>query len=233
LENKKINLGSLKKSFLRIMIENKEIAGLRRNYSNKPLSEDNVHTHPHEQFIIWLNEALNAAIIEPNAMILATSSQNGIPGIRTLLLKGIAEDGYIFYTNYLSKKAQEIEENPNASILFLWKELERQLIVAGRIEKLPREESEEYFNTRPVESKIGAWASIQSSVIPDRKFIEEEYERYNKKFSGSEIPMPDYWGGYKLIPYKYEFWQGRESRLHDRISYIKENNSWKILRLSP
>jgi pyridoxamine 5'-phosphate oxidase len=215
------------------MIDNKEIAGLRRNYSNKLLSEENVLPDPHEQFIIWLNEALNSAILEPNAMVLATSSLQGLPGVRTVLLKGIAEDGYIFYTNYLSKKAQEIEENPNASILFLWKELERQLMVAGRIEKLPREESEAYFNTRPPESKIGAWASIQSSVVPNRKFIEEQYEMYTKKFSGSEVPMPDYWGGYKLIPYKYEFWQGRENRLHDRIAYVKEENFWQIIRLSP
>jgi pyridoxamine 5'-phosphate oxidase len=215
------------------MIDNKEIAGLRKIYSKKSLSEENVLPDPHEQFIIWLNEALNSAIDEPNAMTLATSSSTGVPGIRTVLLKGIADDGYIFYSNYLSQKAQHIEENPNAAILFFWKELERQLTVTGHIVKLQRHETEAYFTTRPRESQIGAWASIQSSVIPDRKFIEEQFKMYSEKFGTSEIPVPDYWGGYKLIPDKYEFWQGRENRLHDRISYIKEDEGWKILRLSP
>jgi len=215
------------------MIDNKQIAGLRKIYSKKTLSEDSVLPDPHEQFNIWLNEALNSGIDEPNAMTLATSTKDGIPGIRTVLLKGIAPDGYIFYSNYLSKKAQELAENPNAAILFLWKELERQLFVSGRVEKLSREESLEYFITRPRESKIGTWASIQSSVIPDRKFIEEQFDDYLKKFEGDDIPLPDFWGGYKLIPVKYEFWQGRENRLHDRICYIKKSDSWEIVRLSP
>jgi pyridoxamine 5'-phosphate oxidase len=215
------------------MIDNKEIAGLRKNYTKKILSVKSVLPDPHEQFIIWLNEALNAAIDEPNAMVLSTSGKDGIPGIRTVLLKGIASDGYIFYTNYLSKKAQEIEENPYCSALFFWKELERQLIVAGRVEKISREESQNYFSTRPPESKIGAWASIQSSVIPNRQFIEEQFTKYSEKYTDPDIPMPDYWGGYKIIPYKYEFWQGRENRLHDRICYVRESDNWRIMRLSP
>jgi pyridoxamine 5'-phosphate oxidase len=215
------------------MIDNRDIASLRKSYTKKTLSRKTVMPDPHEQFILWLNEALNSAIDEPNAMVLATSSKDAIPGIRTVLLKGIASDGYIFYSNYLSKKAQEIEENPNVSALFLWKELERQLIISGRVEKISKEESLAYFHTRPEESKIGAWASIQSSVIPDRNFIEEQFKIYTDKYSGTDIPMPEYWGGYKIIPNRYEFWQGRENRLHDRIAYIKETDSWRIFRLSP
>ncbi len=215
------------------MIDNKQIAGLRKTYSKETLSEDSVHPDPHEQFNIWLNEALNSGIDEPNAMTLATSSKNGTPGLRTVLLKGIASDGYIFYTNYKSSKAKDLEENPKAAIMFLWKDLERQLIVTGNVEKVSREESTQYFNSRPRESQIGSWSSEQSSEIPDRKFIEDQYESYSKKFEGKDIPLPDFWGGFKLIPEKYEFWQGRENRLHDRICYLKEPENWKIVRLSP
>lgn len=215
------------------MINNKQIAGLRKIYSKKTLTEDSVLPDPREQFNLWLNEALNSGIDEPNAMVLATSSKNGIPGIRTVLLKGIEPDGYVFYTNYMSSKARDLEENPNGAIMFLWKELERQLIVSGRILKISRKESTIYFDSRPRESKIGSWASVQSSEIPDRKFLEEKFESYLKKFEGKEIPLPEYWGGYKLIPERYEFWQGRENRLHDRICYLKEKDSWKIVRLSP
>jgi len=215
------------------MIDNKQIAGLRKTYSLKTLSEESVLADPYEQFIVWLNEALNSGIDEPNAMQLATSSKEGIPGIRTVLLKGIASDGYIFYSNYLSRKARDIDENPNAALLFFWKELERQLIVSGQVEKISREESAAYFISRPRQSQIGTWSSIQSSVIPDRKFIEDQFNSYLKKFEGNDIPLPDYWGGYKLKPYRYEFWQGRENRLHDRICYIKEAENWGIMRLSP
>lgn len=229
----KYKFDTLKKESKQPMIDNKQIAGLRKIYSKKSLSEDSVLPDPHEQFNLWINEALNSGIDEPNAMTLATSSKDGIPGLRTVLLKGISSDGYVFYTNYQSKKAKDLEENPKAAIMFLWKELERQLIVTGSVEKVSRAESLDYFNSRPRESKIGSWSSVQSSEIPDRKSIEDQFESYSKKFDGKEIPLPDFWGGFKLIPERYEFWQGRENRLHDRICYLKEAEKWKIVRLSP
>ena len=182
---------------------------------------------------LWLDEAISSNLIDPNAMILATANKNRIPSARTVLLKGFDEKGFVFFTNYESAKTKELEENSFASLLFLWLELERQVRITGKTEKVSREESEKYFLTRPQESQLGAWASKQSEVIPNRKILENQFEEIKKRFENKEIPLPPFWGGYKVIPERIEFWQGRESRLHDRICYSSEKGKWKIERLLP
>lgn len=216
------------------MIDNKEIANLRRSYSLKELSKKNIEKNPIEQFHLWLNESLNSAIIDPNAMTLATCSKEGIPSLRTVLLKGMTSEGFIFYSNYESRKGKELAQNPNAALNFYWKELERQITIIGTIKKLSKEESYEYFKTRPLESKIAAIVSPQSTEIENREVLVKKYEEARLKFSNIEdIPLPDYWGGYILYPNYFEFWQGREKRLHDRIAYKLVDGAWKISRLSP
>jgi pyridoxamine 5'-phosphate oxidase len=215
------------------MIDNKEIAGLRRNYTLKKLSAKTVDKSPFVQFKIWLNDALNSSIIEPNAMSLATCGEDNVPSIRTVLLKGITDNGFIFYSNYNSKKGTELEINSNASIHFFWRELERQISISGIVSKLGRGESEEYFNSRPEESRIAAWASPQSKIIKNRKEIENNFIREKEKYSSKTIPMPEFWGGYILNPLYFEFWQGRENRLHDRICYKKNEENWELFRLAP
>ncbi|MGB9696428.1 MAG: pyridoxamine 5'-phosphate oxidase [Ignavibacteria bacterium] len=215
------------------MITTKDIQNLRRDYKLRTLSKTEVRTEPLEQFSIWFEEALNSQVPEPNAMILATVSEDCKPSVRTLLLKGFDERGFIFYTNYKSRKGIELGKNPNASILFFWPELERQIRIEGTVDKISREESEKYFATRPYKSKLGAWASNQSEIIPDRLTIVKKFLYYLVKFHSKEIPLPDFWGGYVLKPISYEFWQGRANRLHDRIRYRKENEKWIIERLSP
>lgn len=206
---------------------------LKAKYQSKGLDEKTVSKDPFEQFEVWYKDILNSGIIEPSAMMLSTVSGTGAPSARTVLLKQNDKDGFVFYTNYGSKKAKELEQNPNASLLFLWKEVARQVRISGRIEKTTREESAEYFRIRPRESQLGAWASRQSSVLLNREELIIEYEKYEKEFEGKEIPLPQFWGGYRVIPNRIEFWQGRESRLHDRICYTKEGNEWVITRLSP
>lgn len=215
------------------MIDQKELAALRQNYSLKILDESTVEVNPFSQFSVWFKEVLETEISEPNAMILSTCSRDAVPGVRTILLKGFDEKGFIFFTNYLSKKAKEIDENPKASLLFFWKELERQVRIFGRVEHTSIEESDAYFATRPYESRVGAWASVQSSVVPNRNFIEEKFVKLKEKFTEETIKRPEFWGGYRIIPSYFEFWQGRENRLHDRIVYEFQNDSWKICRLSP
>jgi len=215
------------------MINNDEIASIRRDWSMKELDEKSVNKNPFEQFSIWMQEAIDAKIVDPNAMTLATADKSGIPSARIVLLKGVDDRGLTFFTNYSSKKGNDLSENPNAAIVFLWKELERQVRVDGEVEKLLKTESEEYFKTRPVESQIGAWASKQSSEIPDRKFLENKFEGEKKKFGSKNIPLPEFWGGFRIIPARFEFWQGRVNRLHDRVVYKKENGKWKIVRLAP
>lgn len=215
------------------MITTKDIQSLRRDYKLRTLSKTEVKTEPLEQFSIWFEEALNSQIPEPNAMILATVSEDCKPSVRTLLLKGFDQRGFIFYTNYKSRKGIELEKNPNASLLFFWPELERQIRIEGTVNKISREESEKYFATRPYKSRIGAWASNQSEVIPNRLTIVKKFLYYLAKFHSKEIPLPEFWGGYVLNPVSYEFWQGRANRLHDRIRYRKENGQWIIERLSP
>lgn len=215
------------------MMKNTDISALRREYSLKNLDETNVNPDPYQQFSQWMNDAMKSGILDPSAMILATASAAGKTSLRTVLLKGVEENGFLFYTNYESRKAKDISENPNASILFLWKELERQIRISGEVVKISREQSEKYFHSRPYESQLGALASEQSKIIPDREFLEKKFHELQGKYKGSEIPLPSSWGGYKLIPDNFEFWQGRENRLHDRICYLKENDNWKIVRLSP
>lgn len=197
------------------------------------LTENKADPNPFSQFSKWYNEILKSDIIEPNAMVLATSSVNGIPSVRTVLLKNFDKYGFVFYTNYESNKAKDLLSNPYAELLFLWLEQERQVRIYGKVEKVSIEESEEYFHSRPESSQIGSWASRQSSIIPGRKYLEQQYNEYSEKFKNTKIPLPSFWGGFRLIPEKFEFWQARESRLHDRIYYKKKNDDWEILRLSP
>jgi pyridoxamine 5'-phosphate oxidase len=215
------------------MIDKKIIQDLRRNYKLKSLDRKEVNEDPFEQFSAWFEEALNSHLPEPNAMILATSTKEGKPSIRTLLLKGFDENGFTFYTNYESRKGKELCENNNASILFFWPELERQIRLEGITEKISKEESEKYYRTRPFKSKVGAWASAQSSVIENRFVIIKKFFKYLIKFHSTEIPLPPFWGGYILKPDNFEFWQGRANRLHDRVRYRKADNGWIIERLSP
>lgn len=209
------------------------ISDIRKEYMRESLTEGDVERNPYVQFGRWWNEALGAEIDEVNAMTLATANAAGKPSARIVLLKGYDETGFVFFTNYLSRKGQEIAENGQATLLFFWKELERQVRIEGRIEKISAEESDDYFYSRPEGSRIGAWSSPQSRVIKDRSVIEENVKQYTSKFSDGNIPRPDHWGGYRVIPETIEFWQGRPSRLHDRILYTADQNNWVIQRLAP
>lgn len=208
-----------------------DLASLRLNYLLNELVEENVSENPFKQFEKWFNEALEAQILEPNAMHLATIS-NGKPHGRIVLLKGFDENGFVFYTNYESNKGKQIAEVPFASLTFFWGDLERQVRIEGEIVKTSAEESDEYFQVRPRGSQIGAWVSRQSSVISKAE-LENRQQELEKYYADKTIPRPPYWGGYRLIPEKVEFWQGRPSRLHDRILFTKNGNTWKIERLSP
>jgi pyridoxamine 5'-phosphate oxidase len=211
----------------------KEIADIRRDYKRETLDESHVANDPIEQFGKWWNEALNSEIEEVNAMTLATATKDGIPSARIVLLKDYDERGFVFFTNYKSHKAHELEVNPNAALVFFWKVLERQIRIKGIIEKINEKESDEYFYSRPLGSRLGAWASPQSAVIENRKSLEENIELYKKQF-GENVPRPPHWGGYRVIPSVIEFWQGGSNRLHDRIRYSKQSNGvWKIERLAP
>lgn len=214
-------------------MDNKNIQKLREDYSLSTLDENDVHVDPIQQFKIWLDESLKAMLPEPNAMTLSTVDSDQKPHSRIVLLKGIEKNGFIFYTNYKSDKGRDIESNPNVSICFLWKELERQVRIEGVAKKISSEASEEYFVSRPVRSQIGALASEQSSVIENRTILEEKFEALTKLYSTGHVPIPDHWGGYVVEPTSIEFWQGRRSRLHDRIKYEKEKKNWIIKRLAP
>ena len=211
----------------------KALASLRREYALKRLSRSSVDSDPFAQFAAWMNEALAAEISEPTAMTLSTADQVCRPSARIVLLKGFDEKGFVFFTNYESKKGSDLDHNPNAFLHFFWPDLERQIAIAGTVEKTSIEESEEYFVSRPVQSKLGAWASKQSSVIESRAVLEERFDELNKNYEDGEIPLPPFWGGFRLTPSSFEFWQGRESRLHDRICYERKADWWKILRRSP
>lgn len=209
-------------------------ADLRQEYIAKEFDMKDCDLNPFTQFEKWFADIMRLNIPDPNAFILCTSTKEGKPSSRIMLLKGVDDKGFVFYTNYLSRKSKEILQNPNAAFLFFFKELHRQVRIEGKLEKVSREESEEYFKSRPLESRIGAWASIQSSVITNRQELEDKVKKYTEEYSNKEVPLPDFWGGFRLIPEYFEFWQGRESRLHDRIAYTKSSGkSWKIERLSP
>ncbi|WP_018617384.1 pyridoxamine 5'-phosphate oxidase [Segetibacter koreensis] len=212
---------------------NQVIADIRKDYKLKSLLEQDVKANPFDQFSEWWNEAVDSHIEEVNAMTLATATPEGLPSARIVLLKGFTYEGFKFYTNYLSHKGRELEENPHAALVFFWKELERQIRIEGVVEKLSEEDSEEYFKTRPVASQIGAWASPQSIPIAGRHIIEENVLKYKAEFGTENIPKPPHWGGYIVKPVKIEFWQGRRSRLHDRIQYTKQKENWKIERIAP
>ena len=206
----------------------------RRDYTLAGLTEKDLARDPFRQFDKWFGEAEAAKLPEPNAMVLATASRDGRPAARVMLLKGLDGRGFVFYTNYESRKGRELESNPRATLLFPWIALERQVTVEGSISRVTREESETYFHSRPRTSQLGAWASQQSSIVAGRAVLEESLKAVEKKYSGQEVPLPPYWGGFRLIPDVVEFWQGRRSRLHDRLRYRRlADGTWTIERVSP
>lgn len=211
-----------------------DIARIRREYSKNALNKNTVEKNPIAQFNKWFEEALNSGIEDANAMTLATATKDGRPSARIVLIKELNSQGFVFYTNYQSRKGLEIDQNPFGCINFYWKELERQVRADGYIEKISREKSDEYFKTRPRGSQIGAWTSPQSNKIANREIMEERFRRLEEKYKDKEIPRPAQWGGYVLIPDMMEFWQGRPNRLHDRILYtIQKDGNWMIDRISP
>jgi pyridoxamine 5'-phosphate oxidase len=209
------------------------IADIRMDYMLAALDEETAGTDPIAFFSKWFKEAESARITEINAMTLATADAQNRPHARIVLLKGLDDRGFVFFTNYDSAKGQHIAENPNVSLLFFWKELERQVRIDGRIEKVPAEESDIYFHSRPEGSRLGAWASPQSREIPHRNILELNYAKYEAEFSGISIPRPEHWGGYIVIPERIEFWQGRSSRMHDRILFKRDGAAWNRSRLAP
>ena len=211
----------------------KKLSQLRKEYKLLTLNESEVPSDPIELFENWLNDAINQSCNEPNAMTLATSTFDGKPTARIVLLKDFGKDGFTFFTNYESKKALQLLQNPYASIVFFWSELQRQVRVDGAMVKVDESTSDRYFNARPDKSKIGAWASPQSQVIPNRKYLESLNSDFKEEFVGKPIKRPPNWGGYSLQPNLIEFWQGRPNRLHDRIQYTLQNDEWVIERLAP
>lgn len=209
------------------------LADLRKDYSMSGLLEKDLARDPFRQFDKWFQEAEAAKLVEPNAMTLATSTKDGRPSARTVLLKGVDGRGFVFYTNYESRKGRELAENPRASLLLPWVALERQVIIEGSLVKLSREENAAYFHSRPRASQLGAWVSQQSAIITGRSVLEDAMKTLEKKHAGAEIPLPPAWGGYRLSPESVEFWQGRRSRLHDRLRYRREKGEWIVERLAP
>lgn len=210
-----------------------DVGALRREYTQKGLTREDLAADPFDQFDLWFKQACDAELLEPNAMVLSTVSAAGEPFQRTVLLKYFDRSGFVFFTNYGSRKAQHIESNPHVSILFPWYSLERQLTVIGTAAKISTAESFKYFSSRPKGSQIGAWVSQQSSIISSRQLLEMQFEKMKTKFLNQEIPLPDFWGGYRIVPTSFEFWQGRPNRLHDRFLYEKGEGAWDAKRLSP
>ncbi len=211
-----------------------DISTIREEYTRQALSEKDVASNPIDQFKKWFEEAMNSEVYVSNAMSLGTADKSGQPSVRIVLLKGIDEKGFKFFTNYESSKGQQLMDNPKAAATLFWPELERQIRIEGTIEKLTHEESEKYFHSRPIGSQIGAWSSPQSQKIESRGELEDKEALFKEKFDGMEkIPKPDHWGGYSIVPNRIEFWQGRENRLHDRILYELKQGSWVTSRLAP
>lgn len=213
----------------------KDLSELRLNYQKGELLEDQVKLDPHEQFLLWFNHALAAQLHEPYAMSLATANAQGRPHVRTVLLRGATPDGYVFYSNYDSQKGMDLEVNPYAELLFYWQEQERQIRVSGRVVKISEEESTDYYHKRPRDSQIAAHVSTpQSGVIASRDELQQRFWDYHDTMANQEqLDKPEFWGGYRLVPDYYEFWQGRPNRLHDRLSYTKNDDAWTLQRLMP
>lgn len=210
------------------------LADLRKDYALAGLTEKELARDPFRQFEKWFQEAQAAKILEPNAMTLATASRDGRASARTILLKDVDGRGFVFYGNYESRKGRELEANPHATLLFPWLALERQVIVEGAVTRIPREESEAYFHSRPRASQLGAWASQQSAVVASREVLDDSMKAVEKKYAGQDVPLPPQWGGWRLSPETVEFWQGRRGRLHDRLRFRREKDgSWSVERLSP
>ena len=211
-----------------------DLTQIRGKYTTKFLDIEHLDTNPFKQFEKWFNDAINEEVSEPNAMILATVGKDMMPSVRAVLLKTFDEKGFVFFTNYKSKKAAQIKENPNAAALFSWIDMERQIKIEGSVEKISTADSLKYFLSRPKGSQIGAWVSHQSSIITSRGLLEQKFDEIKRKFSKGEVPFPDFWGGYIIKPIRIEFWQGGQDRLHDRFLYEKdEKGSWTIKRLAP
>lgn len=210
-----------------------QVRNLRTDYTKGALVEAAVKANPIEQFQRWMDEAIAAEAMEANAMSLATANAAGQPSVRIVLLRGLDDRGFVFFTNYESHKGRDLEENPHASLGFFWPELERQVRIMGKVAKVSTEESDAYFNSRPRGSKIGAWASPQSDVIESRDLLDYRAKDYDAKYKNETVERPPHWGGYRLDPHTIEFWQGRESRLHDRIQYVQNDGVWQIQRLAP
>lgn len=211
-----------------------DIGSIRNEYKQGNLDRTDLSPTPFAQFEQWFQQANTSEVLEVNAMQLATASTSGRPSVRTVLMKAFDKRGFVFYTNYGSQKACEISENPQVSALFFWKELERQVEITGKVEKVATADSLKYFLSRPKDSQLGAWVSQQSSMIESRGFLEQKLAEMKHKFAEGDIPLPDFWGGFRIIPDTVEFWQGRPSRLHDRFEYQRnQDDSWNIVRLSP
>lgn len=206
---------------------------IRHDFAKQTLDELDVIDNPIDQFAKWFEEAVGAQVIDPNAMTLCSATKEGKPSARIVLLRNFSENGFVYYSNYNSRKGSEIADNPNCALLFFWPELERQIRIEGIVQKQSSEESDLYFNSRPRESKLGAWTSEQSKIISNREVLNKEYEKISLQYPDENVPRPPHWGGYLLKPSTIEFWQGRPNRLHDRILYTIENNNWKIERLAP
>ncbi len=211
----------------------RSIADLRREYARARLDESTVSADPLTEFARWFEEAVQAQVMEPNAMTLATATPDGNPSARIVLLKGFDERSFVFFTDYRSQKGAELERNPAAALVFYWPELERQVRITGQASVVGRNESEVYFRTRPRASRIGAWVSHQSQIIRSRKELDQRVPEIDARYPGEDVPLPPYWGGFRLAPQAIEFWQGRTSRLHDRIRYVREDKGWRVERLSP
>lgn len=210
------------------------VADMRRDYKLAGLERTDLAEDPFQQFEQWFKNAEHADIQDPTAMILATAGEKGCPAARTVLLKGFDTDGFVFFTNYQSRKGRHLAENPQASLLFSWTSLERQIEIRGTVTRVTPEETEEYFYTRPIGSQVGAWASAQSSILASRNTLEEKAKELMGKYRGQTVPVPPFWGGYRVRPESIEFWQGRPSRLHDRFLYTRQaDGTWQINRLSP
>jgi pyridoxamine 5'-phosphate oxidase len=210
------------------------VADLRKEYTRSGLHEADMHADPIEQFAAWFRDAAEAGIYEPNLMTLSTATREGRPSVRTMLLKGFDAGGFVFYTNYDSRKGRELVENPFAAIVFWWDRLERQVVVEGPVRPTSGEEADAYFQVRPRGSQIGAWASQQSRVIASREILEERAAEIEARYADRDVPRPAYWGGFLIVPERIEFWQGRPSRLHDRIHYVRgADGSWTMERLNP